>query len=817
MRSTSRRNDPERSRSSARRFATMFHRRTTLFLERAHPAIQKSHTEVSTSAAGGCPSIHAGRPSWLRICCRDWRQPASIMGHRDATRSRGNRHEAFAPPACHRIGIGSLARPCGRRGGKYGRGTPLQHVQRHRGERNPVLLSSEVRVDNPNVRDSHPFREDGRRARYSPGALILHLETVVRLSTASPRDSSAFRFRVKPLIPISRALAGTVAVAILAGMVPAGIVLDRRLVASLEAKARTDLELAPRLLADRNSAHADAMMMYAKEFAHAPGLVEAMAASNAGGADEGLLRVIERSRATLGHGLPIIVGRDGRTLLGPLPVQSMIDRTRKGDMPVEMFTDGLVVRNVALAPVVKDGQWVGAAGLASPLDVEQAFALAGLTRSSVVIVSSESDSITATTMDSTVARALNDRLATVGTTSTAQDVLLNGERYIAVSAMLDDAGHVLFVRSMRDELALLPNLRRTAAISAAAAVAFAMLLGTWLATRVSAPVAQLARAARAIREGEFDAPLPRSHLSEVASVAAQFDDMRRALAARLAELRETALQLKDRNARLTALQSDLMQRERLAASGRLVAQLAHEIRNPVANLRNCLEVVHRRVGHDDEAREFVELAIDELLRMHELAEQMLDLNRPRDHAQRDCRPTRVASEVARLATAGIPRGDLEVRVEGDEEQRAAIAPDALKQVLLNLVQNAREAADAGGNGRQATRDSGVIVAISVSRAGEQLRLEVSDNGPGVPPDRRERIFDPFYSTKSAVQGVGLGLFVAEGLIRGAGGRLSVTESAMGGAAFVLDLPLVDEGAEVAGPAPAAHSSLVSSAPLAEWG
>ena len=138
-----------------------------------------------------------------------------------------------------------------------------------------------------------------------------------------------------------------------------------------------------------------------------------------------------------------------------------------------------------------------------------------------------------------------------------------------------------------------------------------------------------------------------------------------------------------------------MQRDRLAATGRLVAQLAHEIRNPVASLRNCLELIRRRVDHDPEAREFVDLAIDELLRMHELAEQMLDVNRPRDRQVQSCLPTAAAREVARLTTAGIPSDLLEVRVEGDPAIEAAVAPDALKQVLLNLVQNAREALAAG--------------------------------------------------------------------------------------------------------------------------
>ena len=252
-------------------------------------------------------------------------------------------------------------------------------------------------------------------------------------------------------------------------------------------------------------------------------------------------------------------------------------------------------------------------------------------------------------------------------------------------------------------------------------------------------------------------------------MATAFDDMRRALASRLAELRDANAALTDRNARLSALQADLMQRDRLAATGRLVAQLAHEIRNPVASLRNCLELIRRRVEHDAEAREFADLAIDELLRMHELAEQMLDLARPQEPGVQVCRPVTVAREVARLASIGstdkgpYSSAGLEVEITGDDTVEAAIAPDALKQVLVNLLQNARDA----------ERPPRARVSIAVHADGAHTVIDVRDDGPGIPADIARRVFDPFFTTKSAVHGVGLGLFVAEGLVRAAGGTVSV--------------------------------------------
>jgi signal transduction histidine kinase len=294
-------------------------------------------------------------------------------------------------------------------------------------------------------------------------------------------------------------------------------------------------------------------------------------------------------------------------------------------------------------------------------------------------------------------------------------------------------------------------------------------------------VHQLSAAANALAQGSFDAPLPTSRIDEVARVAEQFGEMRSALDRRMSELKDANDALADRNARLGALQADLMQRDRLAASARLVGQLAHEIRNPVANLRNLLELIRRRSADNPGVVEFADLAIDELLRMHELAEQMLDLNRPRDPSAKACAPTLVARDVARLAVAGAPDGALVVDVHGPDDAFAAIAPDALKQVFVNLVQNAREAVSLSDGQRRAE------IHIDVRVMGASIVIDVADNGPGIPENERSRIFDPFYSTKREMAGVGLGLFVAEGLVRSAGGRLSVRNASTGGALFEIEL------------------------------
>ncbi|HEX2204010.1 MAG TPA: HAMP domain-containing sensor histidine kinase, partial [Longimicrobium sp.] len=338
---------------------------------------------------------------------------------------------------------------------------------------------------------------------------------------------------------------------------------------------------------------------------------------------------------------------------------------------------------------------------------------------------------------------------------------------------------VVFARDLRREHAILGPLRRALAFTGAGALALALLLGAVLARGIARPVRVLAEAAGSVSRGDFGAPLAASPVREVARVTGAFGTMRTALAVRIEELRAANRLLEERQARLTALQSELIQRERVAAGARVAAELAHEIRNPVASLRNCLELLQRRLVDDPEGREYAALAIDELLRMHELAERMLHLNRPRDPAVGRCDAAEVAREVAALARIGGEGAGASVSVVADGPAPAAIPPDALKQVLINLVQNARDAVP-----------HGLGMEIIVARDGDTVRVTTCDNGPGVPPEIRRRVFDPFFTTRARAGGVGLGLFVVEGVVRGHGGTVEIGDAPGGGACFRIALPAV---------------------------
>jgi len=148
----------------------------------------------------------------------------------------------------------------------------------------------------------------------------------------------------------------------------------------------------------------------------------------------------------------------------------------------------------------------------------------------------------------------------------------------------------------------------------------------------------------------------------------------------------------------------------------------------------------------------------------------------------------VVLEVAALSRLGWPAESIAATSSIPDSTQVNMAPDALKQVLLNLVQNAREAVLSG---QHEPLEPVNVVEIQLRVEGAHVAIDVRDRGPGIAEQDLTRIFDPFFTTKEAVHGVGLGLFVAEGLVRTVGGRLTAGNRDGGGAWFRIDVPIAD--------------------------
>ena len=293
--------------------------------------------------------------------------------------------------------------------------------------------------------------------------------------------------------------------------------------------------------------------------------------------------------------------------------------------------------------------------------------------------------------------------------------------------------------------------------------AIALLVGLlvmWLSQRALRPIRTLTEAAQRLGRGSPESvAVPEQGGDELATLAREFNAMAQRLAARERELR--------------AQGEALLRSERLAAIGRIAAQITHEIRNPLSSISLNAEELGERAP---DARELCDAIVREVDRLTGITEEYLRFARlPKPQVQRaDVNDT--VRDLLDFVRPELEAGGVRVTASLSPGLPRVLADVAqLRQLLLNLLRNAREAMPSGGSLHVATRsDEGLV------------SLEIQDTGQGISPERMERIFDPFFTTKA--RGTGLGLAMAQEIAQEHGGQL-LCESVVGeGAVFTLRLP-----------------------------
>jgi len=327
------------------------------------------------------------------------------------------------------------------------------------------------------------------------------------------------------------------------------------------------------------------------------------------------------------------------------------------------------------------------------------------------------------------------------------------------------------------------------------------LLGLYLLRhRVVLPLRRLSEAARRVGEGDLHVRVPVEGESEAAQLGVAFNDMTEQLEARSDALEKAVIELRDTNEQLRTARDGLDRAERLAAVGSLAAGVAHEVGNPMGALLAFQSMALKDPSLSDEVRAYLVKATTQGERVREILRQLLDFSRP-PRAQRhavDLR--RIALQSVGLVQAQRRYEDVDFAVEPAPEVAHALGDESiLAQILLNLILNAADAARASEHPRVRVRFE--LQPLSL-RSGESRReaarqrsqydgvaCVVEDNGPGVNESERERIFDPFFSTKPPGEGTGLGLANAQRFAQELGGAIEVDASpSQGGAAFSLVLP-----------------------------
>jgi two-component system sensor histidine kinase PilS (NtrC family) len=232
---------------------------------------------------------------------------------------------------------------------------------------------------------------------------------------------------------------------------------------------------------------------------------------------------------------------------------------------------------------------------------------------------------------------------------------------------------------------------------------------------------------------------------------------------------------------LTALrhaEDELRRADRLAALGTMAAQLAHEIRNPLAAMRGSAQLLAQDLQGEAGMSRLTTILLRESDRLSHLVEAFLRFARPSKPVLRSVGLELLVGETMEMVqTDPLSRG---VELELDlRPVTATVDPDQVRQVLLNLVRNAFEAVGAGGQ-----------VRVSLSSEGQMARLSVWDSAGAIPESHLGRIFEPFFTTRSG--GTGLGLATAYSIVRAHEGRIQVSSTPKAGTEFTVELPLAAE-------------------------
>jgi two-component system NtrC family sensor kinase len=344
----------------------------------------------------------------------------------------------------------------------------------------------------------------------------------------------------------------------------------------------------------------------------------------------------------------------------------------------------------------------------------------------------------------------------------ARDQLLDAEARL-LGAVRDLADGL---RSRTERIAenLEYNARRLRVFTGAMGVV-AVLAGLMVTAWVRAslrPLVRLRTAARRVAAGDYASRIEEQGPAEVSDLAREFNAM--------------GLAVEER-------ERELVRSERLAAVGKMAAMITHEVRNPLSSIGLNAELLEDELGEltggaGEEARSICRAITREVDRLTAITEEYLSLARLPKPRLAAGSASALVDDLARFVREDLASRAVELAVEHGALARPALMDEAqIRQALLNLVRNAAEAVAGQGGGHVWMRTRGTDTRVAI---------DVVDDGPGIPAELRERLFDPFVSTKDG--GTGLGLAVTHQIVKDHGGAIHVTSSAGVGTTFTIELP-----------------------------
>jgi two-component system, NtrC family, sensor kinase len=359
-----------------------------------------------------------------------------------------------------------------------------------------------------------------------------------------------------------------------------------------------------------------------------------------------------------------------------------------------------------------------------------------------------------------------DRSALAGYVITYKPVILNELPLGALEFTRSDAKQAQYARE-EVQNQVLTNLFVILVYALVASVLGRRLVGR--------PMSALMAHARRVGEGDFSVPSNISQRDEIGQLAAEMNRMTgKLLGARNRAERE-------RRARME-VEGQLRHADRLASVGRLAASFVHDIGTPLSVIAGRASLIAEGERDQQKVKESAEVIAEQANRIAKTIRRFLDFARKGKPERKRTSLLGIVRDAVELMEPVAKKSRVRLAIAEDAvDVQAMVDPGQIQQVVANLIMNATQAMNDGGR-----------VTLSAGAGETEAFLEVSDEGPGIPEQDRERVFEPFYTTKAEGQGTGLGLSVSKSIIESHGGRIELTGAPSGGARFKCHLPL--EGA-----------------------